>query len=465
MPTPSPAQLVRRADPSLLLAVAWALLSLGNARRYGTYTPLAITLVAAGMLTLTVAVLLLGRVERLQVSRPSLLLAAAVALVSTVLSPAERYAHGSAETWSHGLLIAAAVGLLGLALWPGRPRLLDHAVIALAGVAGVLGIRATSAPTIDDFHILQGSARALLHLRNIYGQAWPGADGHLLPYLPGSAVLLTPFYLLFSDVRYGLLAALVLIALAILALGRRHGGQQAVAVLAGLSVVYPWVLYVVEQSWPEPLLLGLLAGVVLAVSRNRPGLAVVCFAAALVTKQHVVVLLPLAAVWPAFGWRRTITSVLAAAVLTIPWIIAGPRNFWHGAVTYNLNLPPRHDSLSVFTTAIRTGHTPSFALVPLVMLVSWLAALRWLPRTATGFTLGSAWLLGMFNLVNKQSFFNEWSLVIGLIVLGLATMAITGSGEQLSCGQRVPARLPQRARFAGWTRIRLIPAGVRRSQD
>jgi hypothetical protein len=429
MPTPPLAQLARRADVSLLLAAAWALLSLGNARRYGTYTPLAITLVAAGMLALTVAVLALGKAGRSNPSRKSLVLAAAVSLISTVLSPAERYAHGSAETWSHGLLTAAAVGVLGLALWPAklaRPRLLDYAAITLAGLAGVLGIRATPAPTIDDFHILQGSAKALLHLRNIYGQAWPGSDGHLLPYLPGSAALLTPSYLLFSDVRYGLLAALVLAALAVRAYGTQHAG----AVLAGLVVCYPWVLYVVEQSWPEPLLLALLAGMVLAVGRNRPMLAVVCFAAALVTKQHMVILLPLAAVWPAFGWRRTLASVLAAIVLTIPWIIAGPRNFWHGAVTYNLNLPPRHDSLSVFTTAIRMGHTPSFALVPLVMLAALVAALRWLPRTAAGFTLGSAWLLGMFDLVNKQSFFNEWSLVIGLIVLGLATLAVTGADER-----------------------------------
>jgi hypothetical protein len=426
MPMPPLAQLARRLDLSLLLAAAWALLALGNARRYGTYTPLAITLVAAGMLVLTAAVLALGKVGRPDPSRRSLVLAAAVSLISTVLSPAERYAHGSAETWSHGLLIAAAVALLGLALWPARPRLLDLAVIGLAGLAGILGIRATPAPTIDDFHILQGSAKALLHLRNIYAQPWPGSDGHLLPYLPGSAALLTPFYLLFSDVRYGLLAALVLAALAVRASSRQHAG----AVLAGLVVCYPWVLYVVEQSWPEPLLLALLAGMVLAVGRNRPVLAVVCFAAALLTKQHVVILLPLAAVWPAFGWRRTLASVLAAIVLTIPWIIAGPRNFWHGAVTYNLNLPPRHDSLSVFTTAIRMGHTPSFALVPLVMLAALVAALRWLPRTAAGFTLGSAWLLGMFDLVNKQSFFNEWSLVIGLIVLGLGTLAVTGSDER-----------------------------------
>ncbi len=419
----SPAVAVRnRIDLSAVFVAAWALIALANARRYGSYTPLAIGLVTAGVGVLTAGVLLLAAVPVRRPSRSALAAACLVALVSTVLSPAERYARGPAETWSHGLLIAAAVGLLVLACWQRYTRWLGFAVLALATSAGVAGIRATPRPTIDDFHILQGSAKALLHLHNIYARAWPGAEGHLMPYLPGSAILPTPFYLLFSDVRYGLLAALLLAAVAVGRLGRPEPWDGPVAVLTGLIMVYPWVLYGVEQSWPEPLLLALIAGMVLCVQRGWPALAVLCLAGALLTKQHVLILLPFAALWPAFGWRRTLGSLAMAVAITIPWVVAGPTNFWHGAVSYNLSLPPRHDSLSLFSTVLHTGRTPSFALVPLIMLVVLGLGLWRLPRTAAGFTLGSAWLLAMFNLLNKQSFFNEWSLVIGLIVLGLATM-------------------------------------------
>jgi hypothetical protein len=413
----------RRIAPSIAPVLAWSLISLGAAVRYGVYTPLAITLVSAGMLVLTVAVLGLRAGTARRPGRFGLLLACLVALCSTALSPAERYARGPAASWSHGLMIAAGVGLLLLAVAPVPTRWLHPTVLALAGLAGVAGIHATPRPTIDDWHILQGSARALLHLHNIYGQAWPGSDGHLLPYLPGSVVLVTPFYLLVSDVRYGLLAAMLVAAVLVSRLGPGRR-RPALAVLSGLIVVYPWALYLVEQSWPEPLLLALIAGMVWGSIRHRPMLAVVCFAAALATKQHVLILVPFAAVWPAFGLRRTVTSVLAAAVITAGWVLADPHQFVQGAISYNLKLPPRHDSLSLFTTAIRFGHTPSFAVVPLLLLVFLLLGLRMLPRTATGFTLGSAWLLGIFNLLNKQSFFNEWSLVIGLIVLGLATMTV-----------------------------------------
>jgi hypothetical protein len=106
-------------------------------------------------------------------------------------------------------------------------------------------------------------------------------------------------------------------------------------------------------------------------------------------------------------------------------------------VYYNLTLPPRRDSLSVFSTAIRAGHSLSFAVVPAGVLLVLLFALWKLPRTAAGFALGSAWLLAVFNLLNKQSFFNEWSFVLGLILLAVVVMSV-----EASCEQAVPSAGP-----------------------
>ena len=71
---------------------------------------------------------------------------------------------------------------------------------------------------------------------------------------------------------------------------------------------------------------------------------------------------------------------------------------------------------------MRAGYRPSFTVVPLLMVVCVGLAVWKAPRTAAGFVLGTAWLLGMLNLLNKQSFFNEWSLVGGLVVVGMATL-------------------------------------------
>src|SRR6185503_15764131 len=47
---------IGRIGPGLAAVLAWSLIGLGNAVKYGVYTPLAITLVSAGMVLLTVAV-------------------------------------------------------------------------------------------------------------------------------------------------------------------------------------------------------------------------------------------------------------------------------------------------------------------------------------------------------------------------------------------------------------------------
>ena len=408
-----------RVDQSLLFVASWALISVGAATHFGTYTPVAIGLVTAGMGALTLGVLLLGRWDSRPPNRASLVMACVVAAVSAQIYASGPTVHGAAQAWAHGLLVAAGVSLVYLAARPDARPWLANSVVLLSAAAGVAGLLASPKPLIDVWSMLQGSSHALLHLRNIYGHAWPGADGHLLPYLPGTAVLLAPFYLWLGDVRFGLLAAM----LGAVALVRKIESRHTGVVLACLVLLFPRVLYGIEQSWSEPLLLVCIAGTVWAVETKRFVLAVVCLTAALTAKQHVLILLPLAAMWPGFGLRRTLTAVGAAGAVVAGWFIVSPRACVQGAITYNLRLKPRIDSLSLFTTAIRAGRMPSFVLVPLLMVVVLAVALWRLPRTTPGFVLGSAWMLGMFNLLNKQSFFNEWSLVVGLIIVGLATMS------------------------------------------
>ena len=106
----------RRVGPGIAAVLAWSLIGLGNAVRYGVYTPLAIALVSAGMLAADRAVVGLRAAAR-PPARP--VRAAARPAWSRSAPPCCRRPSGmpgaAAETWSHGLLIAAAVGLLVLA--------------------------------------------------------------------------------------------------------------------------------------------------------------------------------------------------------------------------------------------------------------------------------------------------------------------------------------------------------------
>ena len=185
---------------------------------------------------------------------------------------------------------------------------------------------------------------------------------------------------------------------------------------------------------------------VLAVVRGRLLVAVLAFAFALACKQHVLLLVPLAACWPAFGWRRTGASVLLAGAVTLPWFLADPRAFLDDALTFNLDLTPRADSLSLFTSATRVGLHPSFALVALLTVAAVAGAVLLLPRTATGFALGAALVQFVFDHLNKQSFFNHWWLVSGLLLLAVATAehdrraeAAAGAGAAAGLGGTSPS--------------------------
>ena len=111
------------------------------------------------------------------------------------------------------------------------------------------------------------------------------------------------------------------------------------------------------------------------------------------------------AIW---GWHGAVSSGYAVALVLLNFAVSAGLIAWTSKISIGMLM-----GATLFGYLIRLG---------LIMLAVLAVGLWKLPRTTPGFVLGSAWLLGMFNLLNKQSFFNEWSLVVGLILVGLATM-------------------------------------------
>jgi len=242
-------------------------------------------------------------------------------------------------------------------------------------------------------------------------------------YLPGAAVLLWPFHAVFGDVRYGLLTAMVLTALTLIRITKRSDD----ALVASLFLLYPRLLFGLEQSWVDPLSLLSLCLCGYAVTRGRRGWAVVAFAVALTCKPYTWMLVPFAAIWKDFGWRRTALSVGAAALFILPWAAANVHAFVSGAITLNLDLGFRRDSLSLYTTAVLHGFTPGLWFPAAAILVALALALWRLPRHTYGFFLGAATVVGLFDLFDRLSFFNEWEFAGGLaffaVVFGRAAAA------------------------------------------
>jgi hypothetical protein len=119
-----------------------------------------------------------------------------------------------------------------------------------------------------------------------------------------------------------------------------------------------------------------------------------------------------------------------AALVVLPWVIAGPRDFWHDAVHANLALGVMRRALSLPSLFERWGFVVGFWFLLVVLAAAYVVALRWLPRTPSGLALGCALVLWALDVANKQSFFNHYTLPLGLLVVTLAAADPAGGQDR-----------------------------------
>ena len=402
--------------PAYVALAAWTLIGLGISAHDGEWSAWGLAaLLAAFCLLLGLAVS--GRSLR-EPGRPELAAVLVVSLVAAAAHPARRlmHVHGAALDAVDVLAALTVVAALG-SLWLRRRSLGWALGSAVAVATGIVTIVVVPNPHIDVWYLLQQSSTGLLHGQDMYRQHWAHSHGlqAIYPYLPITTVVLAPFRWLASDVRAGLLLATLLTSWQL-----RRLAPLAPAALALLVFTHPHWTFLVDQSWTEPLLLALLTAAVLAISRDRPAAAVLALAVALACKQHIVLLLPLFAMWPRFGLRRTAASAGLAFALVLPWIIWSPAQFWHDAVKANLDLGVIPRALCVPSLLARHDIHVGFWFTLLALAVAYAVVLWRVPRNPSGLALGSAVVLLALDLANKQSFYNHYTLPMGLLVVALA---------------------------------------------
>jgi hypothetical protein len=427
----------RRGTAAVL--IAWCLLAVGDSAHAGYFSPFGLSCVIAGFVILAVVVAL--GVPLVVPDRAVLVVPMLVCVGVAVVDPSWRFLYITGRDlhaiYLLGVVTACAAALSLLANSDRSRRVMWGVVLGLAAATGIVTIVLIGNPGIDVWDLLQQSSTGLLHGDDMYRQHWLHSTGlqAVYPYLPGTTLVLAPFRWLFGDVRYGLLAASLFGAWLV----RRYGARQAPPALAALLVVLPDWVYLINRSWTEPLLIAALAGAILAIRSDRSGLAIVALALALACKQHIILLVPLFALWPSFGLRRTVTSLALAFLVVLPWIIAGPHDIWHDAVHANLGLGARTNALNVQGLLLRHGVSVGSWLLALALVAAYaLVALR-LPRTPSGLALGCALVMWAFDLANTQTYFNHYVLPLGLLVIALASSDV-GSGEVRSTGVARPAR-------------------------
>jgi hypothetical protein len=419
----------RYSGDAALVAAA----SVAAATSYSTiYTDLNATVIVIGCLVLF-ALAALRLVPNLP-SKGSIALALLIALVPQVWwPPIGNVERGPLFRVATTLAMVAGAVLIAAALVERQRRRLAAAAIGCAVLAGFLVVQASGRPAIDVWIILQQSTRGLLRGANPYTMSFTGVPAgqtsDCFNYLPFTFLASLPGRVAFGDVRYAellvLFAGIGMLLWALARMGRAdRGGRGRAAVgivLVGMAVSLPGTLRVAQQSWNESIILGCLAAAAALVLLSRAWWAVVPLALALATKQHVVLVLPLWALWRSFGPRRALISGGLAAGICLPWALASPSRFYGCTVRFFIDLPARQDSLSVWKFV---PHGLQLPAVVVLTAAGYVLASRLLDGTVSGAVFGSGLVFAAFDLANKQSFENQWVLACQLLVLGLACRAV-----------------------------------------
>lgn len=298
--------------------------------------------------------------------------------------------------------------------------------LLMGAIGNVLAVPGGVRPEIDVWVLLQDAAHGALGGSNPYAMAFPGVPAGqtstCFTYLPGSFLLVIPGRVL-GDVRVALAAAfvlpwLVMAARSLRRLWQRPVGESVMAIApVVVALVLPATLRVMQQSWTDSLLVGLIT---VAVMCWRSTWVVLPLGLALATKQHALLLLPVLPLW--LGRRKSLGAVGVAAVVVVPYFLADPDRFLTCTVSFFLDLPMTGTSISLWTVLPDALRNPALVVVFLLVAygIAWLA----LPRGRSTFPLAAALVLCAFDLTNKQSYVNQWWLVAELLLLSAVSIGV-----------------------------------------
>jgi hypothetical protein len=256
----------------------------------------------------------------------------------------------------------------------------------------------------------------------------PGTFTHF-GYTPSVVYCNCLSWLLFKDVR-ALWAILdVLAALLMYLLARRcNPGERGARLCQLLPLTFlflPRSLFVIEQSWTEPLVVVTMAGLALAIQSGRwPALTGGLLGLWLSSKQYTVLAIPMILKlrrWRAAAWICAVAVVLA---LVLPFAIWDFQAMMEDVLYFFLKSEARGDALSLYGLAVALGASSSPGWIGAVIGCLWIGGVAWftwkMPRNLPGmlFAAGGTWMF--FFLLGKQAFMNYSYMVAFTLLLAVA---------------------------------------------
>jgi len=438
----APAALLRTPEPLALLA-GIAALAAGTTVSNGQYAPAALGLIllAAGLLGLAAWRRLVGAGGHFVLADRTLAaLVIGFLVFGSFYRPGLYLEAGGLHAANAILQLALAAALATAFFTPAGSATLQRRVGLAALVLGVAAriviLHASPAPRIDVFVQFQESAALLLSGHNPFagpisdpfdslGRYGYQVSGYAYP--PANLYPQTLAYALCGDVRYAHLAAEIVAVIALA--GLVPPARRIAALLLGAALLFhPRGLFVIEQSWNEPLLVGA-GGLFLWCAATRPTSRwlAVTFAAFLSLKQYLVFFAVLYFLRP--GRARLIPPV--AALIALTWL---PFLGWNAPATlengllFQFRTPFRPDGLTLFSWLYPlTGWTPTkWVALGVGAGATWLGWRLFGGRTLSGWLYAGILATLAAFLAGSQAFANYYSF-LGALLLFLVALRLRES--------------------------------------
>jgi hypothetical protein len=339
---------------------------------------------------------------------------------------------------------------------PKLVRLFRFGAFALTIAAAGQGvIRASPHPRIDVWTVQQAGAAALRAKKNPYVAVAERDTGPRVgddvPYVypPTQLYLTLPAYVAAGDVRYTMLAALVLAGIGMRTI-TGHGRTGLPSIAEDAPALYLWlmtkVFFIIEQSWVDPVQLMLITFTIVAYVKRWRWLAAVLLGVVLSAKQTMFWAVGLTGVVLRFNRLQWMTTVLTGMALVFPFVWLDFRALKHANFDFLSQLPTRPDALTFNSWYLRQFGSELHKNWGFVLAALAAAFAMWRMRgSAARLGVAIATTYAFFFTFNKWAFANYYFLMSGLAALGAAA-ACHGFGIRMPLSEYEarppPARPP-----------------------
>ena len=294
-------------------------------------------------------------------------------------------------------------------------------------------------PKIDVYYFQRDSVAKLLRFENPYAYGFNNIYSHEkfygeglvrngvlqfgYPYFPLALVAAIPGYLL-GDIRF-------VMVLAIGCTGLMFASLQSGALGRGLAALYwfnPRTLFIIEQSWIEPLIVFCAVLMVFLITKHHK--LACCVAGLLLASKQTMIwmpfLLPLLFIGNFKNWRRAgLVALLIAAATCVPFFLWDPNAFWSSVISLQFAQPFRPDALSLPAFFNHIGiNGIHWALAFPASLVCIAFSLWRSARTVAGWAMATCLTYLVFFACNKQAFCNYYFMIIGFACLVASTVRL-----------------------------------------